>query len=288
MHRLSPVNVFAAHARGNLFFRLANGRTIPPPRALSAKALAIIALSLTAVLSLTLPGQASAAEDRPRVMLTTSEGNILLELDPERAPETVKNFLTYVSDGFYDDTIFHRVIEGFMIQGGGFTVDYERKRTRAPISNEAWNGLSNRHYSVAMARTNAPHSANSQFFINVADNTRLDHTGTNDRGWGYAVFGQVIEGQEVVERISQMPTGRGGPFGRDVPKTQVVITSATLLDADTAEADATDAATGADDISGQNEEESEDETEPASDEDTPEAAANEQGAITLTSNAVTG
>ncbi|PIE34539.1 MAG: hypothetical protein CSA54_06360, partial [Gammaproteobacteria bacterium] len=140
----------------------------------------------------------------------------------------------------------------------------------------------------AMARTNAPHSANSQFFINVADNTRLDHTGTNDRGWGYAVFGQVIEGQEVVERISQMPTGRGGPFGRDVPKTQVVITSATLLDADTAEADATDAATGADDISGQNEEESEDETEPASDEDTPEAAANEQGAITLTSNAVTG
>ena len=170
------------------------------------------------------------AQDGPvRVQLTTTEGDIVLELDERRAPHSVDNFLDYVEAGFYDGTIFHRVIDGFMIQGGGFTADFERKRTEAPIRNEANNGLSNERLTIAMARTNAPHSATAQFFINTVDNRNLDHTGQTPRGWGYAVFGRVVDGRDVVERISRVPTGAGGPFSRDAPREPVVIVEASRL-----------------------------------------------------------
>lgn len=159
----------------------------------------------------------------PTVVIQTTLGDITIELDAERAPRTVENFLAYVDDNFYADTMFHRVIEGFMIQGGGFSTDYQRKPTRSPVDNEAYNGLSNSRYTIAMARTTAPHSATSQFFINSADNRNLDHTGTTQRGWGYTVFGRVVEGKEVVDAISQTRTGSGGPFSRDVPVEPVVI-----------------------------------------------------------------
>ena len=157
------------------------------------------------------------------VLMRTSMGDLIIELDAERAPASVKNFLAYADDGFYTDTLFHRVIDGFMIQGGGYTGDFQRKATRAPVSNEAYNGLRNRRYTIAMARTTAPHSATSQFFINTENNTNLDHTGTTQRGWGYTVFGRVIDGMEVVDAISQVRTGSAGPFGRDVPREPVVI-----------------------------------------------------------------
>jgi len=173
---------------------------------------------------------ATAQADAPRVLLSTSHGEIVLELNPEKAPATVENFLQYVNDGFYSGTIFHRVIEGFMIQGGGFDASFERKRTRAQIRNEADNGLKNLRYSIAMARTNAPHSASSQFFINSVDNPNLDHTSPTPRGWGYAVFGSVVEGQDIVRMISELPTGPGGPFRSDAPRTSVVINEALLLD----------------------------------------------------------
>lgn len=160
-----------------------------------------------------------------RVGLSTSKGDIVLELDPDRAPQTVRNFLQYVDDGFYNDTLFHRVIEGFMVQGGGFGTDYQRKTTRPPISNEAYNGLRNSKYTIAMARTNAPHSATAQFFINSEDNRNLDHTDTSQRGWGYTVFGKVVEGESVVDTISRTRTGSGGPFSRDVPVEPIVILS---------------------------------------------------------------
>ena len=161
----------------------------------------------------------------PVVLITTSVGDILLQLDQQRAPQTVENFLQYVDSGFYSQTLFHRVIEGFMIQGGGFTESYQRKATRAPVSNEAYNGLRNKRYTIAMARTTAPHSATSQFFINSEDNRNLDHTATTQRGWGYTVFGRVVQGTETVDTISRLPTGRGGPFSRDVPKEPVIIVS---------------------------------------------------------------
>ncbi len=167
--------------------------------------------------------------DPPVVEIQTSEGLMVVELEHERAPATVKNFIGYVEDGFYDGTIFHRVIDGFMIQGGGFTADYQRKQTRRPIVNEANNGLRNHRYTISMARTNAPHSATSQFFINDEDNHNLDHTSATARGWGYTVFGRVIDGHDVVDQISQTPTGPGGPFSRDAPRSRIVIESATLL-----------------------------------------------------------
>mgnify|MGYP003865421227 CR=1 FL=1 len=172
---------------------------------------------------------AFAADDPPRVRLETTLGSIVLELDPRRAPVSVENFLAYVDDDFYDGTIFHRVIEGFMIQGGGFDERYARRPTRSPVRNEANNGVSNRRYTISMARTNAPHSATAQFFINTVDNANLDHRGANARGWGYAVFGRVVDGQDVVREISLVPTGAGGPFGRDVPRTPVVIVEASLI-----------------------------------------------------------
>jgi len=169
-----------------------------------------------------------------QVALSTNKGDIVLELDEGRAPQTVSNFLQYVDDGFYNDTLFHRVIEGFMIQGGGFTKDYQRKSTRAPISNEAYNGLRNDQYTIAMARTTAPHSATAQFFINSQNNRNLDHTDTTQRGWGYTVFGKVVNGEAVVDAISQTRTSSGGPFSRDVPIEPVVILKAYRMSADSA------------------------------------------------------
>jgi len=180
------------------------------------------------MLCFTLSG-AVMAQDLPRVALQTNAGTIVLELDQQRAPSSVENFVGYVNSGFYNGTLFHRVIDGFMIQGGGFTPEYMRKQTQSPIRNEANNGLKNRQYSVSMARTNAAHSATSQFFINTVDNPNLDHTAPTGRGWGYAVFGRVIEGFDVVDKIGASATGSAGPFPRDVPLKPIVIESATLL-----------------------------------------------------------
>lgn len=164
------------------------------------------------------------AEDSPqRVRISTTSGDIVLELDAARAPKSVENFMTYVKDGFFDGTIFHRVISNFMIQGGGFTKDYKKKSTRAPIKNEANNGLKNVRGSIAMARTGDPHSATAQFFINVVDNHFLDHRSQTSRGWGYAVFGKVIEGMDVVDKIRNEKTGSGGMFSKDVPTNTVEI-----------------------------------------------------------------
>lgn len=162
------------------------------------------------------------------VKLETSLGDITLELDAEKAPETVKNFLAYVEAGHYDNTIFHRVINGFMIQGGGFAPGMKQKPTKAPIQNEAANGLKNAVGTVAMARTSDPHSATAQFFINVADNGFLDHTAPKGQGWGYCVFGRVSEGMEVVNKIKAVATGNSG-FHQDVPKVDVVITRASVV-----------------------------------------------------------
>ena len=156
-------------------------------------------------------------------------GVIALELDDEKAPKSVANFLAYVKSGHYDGTIFHRVINGFMIQGGGFTPDMQQKPTNAPIENEAANGLKNDIYTIAMARTNEPHSASAQFFINVKNNDFLNHTAPTPRGWGYAVFGRVTSGQDVVDAIKGVPTGRRGYYD-DVPLEAVVIEKAVALD----------------------------------------------------------
>ena len=161
------------------------------------------------------------ASSAPRVLIETSLGTMELELDPRRSPESVRNFLTYVDDGFYDGTIFHRVIRDFMIQGGGFDHAMQRKPTGDPIENEAKNGKKNLRGSIAMARTNAPHSATSQFFINHRDNSNLDYPSFD--GWGYAVFGQVVAGLEVVDAIAEVETGVTAGM-RDVPKEPVVIT----------------------------------------------------------------
>ncbi len=167
----------------------------------------------------------------PQVRLDTSLGAITLELAEDQAPKTVENFLGYAREGFYDGTIFHRVIDGFMIQGGGFTADFQQKETRPPIRNEADNGLKNQRGTIAMARTGDPHSATAQFFINVQDNPALDYRAPNVQGWGYTVFGKVIDGMDVVDQIRQASTGRGGPGGgfADVPTTPIIIESATLL-----------------------------------------------------------
>lgn len=159
--------------------------------------------------------------------LNTSLGQIKIELNAEKAPLSVANFIAYASDGHYDGTIFHRVIPGFMVQGGGFAPGMQQKPTKSPIQNEANNGLSNEPYTIAMARTNAPHSATSQFFINVTDNTRLDFTSESGSGWGYAVFGEVVAGEEIVKQIEAVETGQVGPYG-DVPKEDVVIESVTV------------------------------------------------------------
>ncbi|HUX81221.1 MAG TPA: peptidylprolyl isomerase [Halothiobacillus sp.] len=163
------------------------------------------------------------------VEITTNLGNIVVALDPIKAPKSVKNFLHYVKDGFYAGTIFHRVIPGFMIQGGGFTPSFSQKPTDAPIVNEANNGLNNLRGTIAMARTSDPNSATSQFFINVADNRFLDYTAPTPRGAGYAVFGHVTRGMAVVDKIAHAPTGSGGPFPQNVPQQAIVIKSIKVL-----------------------------------------------------------
>ncbi|MDN3522761.1 peptidylprolyl isomerase [Halomonas ramblicola] len=186
-------------------------------------------LSLALLLTAALPtlAFAQAAAD-PDVVLHTSEGAIGLELFEEEAPQSVENFLAYAEAGHYDGTLFHRVIDGFMIQGGGFDADFQQKPTREPIDNEADNGLSNRRGTLAMARTGDPHSATAQFFINVADNPSLDHVSPQSgRTWGYAVFGRVVEGMEVVDTIKRLPTGNRGRF-QDAPQEAVVIERAEI------------------------------------------------------------
>jgi len=167
-------------------------------------------------------------QQNPSVRISTSMGDFTLELNAEKAPVTVENFLQYVRDGFYDGTIFHRVIDGFMIQGGGFTADMQQKPTRDQIVNEADNGLANERGTVAMARTQVVDSATAQFFVNVGDNAFLNHTSKTPSGYGYAVFGKVTEGMETIEAIRQVETGNSGGHG-DVPRETITIDSATLL-----------------------------------------------------------
>jgi cyclophilin family peptidyl-prolyl cis-trans isomerase len=163
------------------------------------------------------------------VELQTSAGVIEIRLFPDQAPATVANFSRYVDDGHYAGTIFHRVIKGFMVQGGGYTADLAKKPTRPPVDNEASNGLRNTRGTVAMARTSDPHSATAQFFVNVADNAFLDHRGKTPEGWGYTVFGEVVKGMDVVDAIVATPAGPKGPFAKDAPQTDVVILSARRL-----------------------------------------------------------
>lgn len=184
--------------------------------------------SLFALLCLFLSTSGIAA-DNPKVKLETNMGNIEIELNPAKAPKTVENFIRYVNEGFYDGTTFHRVIKNFMIQGGGFNKAYVKKSTHPPIANEAFNGLRNDRGTIAMARTNRPHSASSQFFINTANNNPLNFTSQSPRGWGYAVFGKVTSGMDTVDRIENLQTGPGGVFPSEVPQVQVVIKKATVL-----------------------------------------------------------
>ena len=172
--------------------------------------------------------QSSAASGRTLVKLETSMGEIILELFPDKAPKTVENFLAYVNAGSYDGTIFHRVINGFMIQGGGFTPDMKQKASMRPIQNEANNGLKNETYTVAMARTNDPHSASNQFFINVANNDFLNYTSASQQGWGYAVFGKVVDGTDVVNAIRAVSTRTIG-MHENVPQQPVVINKASVF-----------------------------------------------------------
>ncbi len=162
----------------------------------------------------------------PRVLIETTAGSMTVELNPTRAPLSVKNFLEYVDSGFYEGTIFHRVVAGFVIQGGGYTTDLKLKPTRPNISNESGNGLSNLRGTVAMARTGEPHSADSQFFVNLVNNDRLDPMPTR---WGYAVFGEIVEGMDVVDDIGYRATGPAGPFAKDVPAAPIIIEKVSLL-----------------------------------------------------------
>lgn len=165
----------------------------------------------------------------PRVLLSTSSGDITLELDGVKAPATIENFLSYANAGFFDGTIFHRVIPGFMIQGGGFAAEMQQKSANRPIANEAGNGLKNDRGTIAMARTSDPHSASSQFFINLAKNDFLNHKAQTGAGWGYAVFGKVVEGMEVVDAIAGVATGNHGPHS-DVPREPVIMERVTVLE----------------------------------------------------------
>ena len=162
------------------------------------------------------------------ILMTTTLGSMTLELDADNAPTTVENFLSYVSNSFYDGTIFHRVISNFMVQGGGFTAEMEQKATQAPIENEANNGLKNARGTIAMARTQDPHSATAQFFINVQDNDFLNHTGENIQGWGYAVFGKVTDGEDVLDKIRCVQTGSQAGH-QDVPVEPIIIESMTVI-----------------------------------------------------------
>jgi cyclophilin family peptidyl-prolyl cis-trans isomerase len=185
----------------------------------------------------TISSTSQAADARhPQIDIQTNMGSIVVELDGEKAPKTVENFLAYVRDGHYNGTIFHRVIPGFMIQGGGYTAQFQQKPTRAPVKNEADNGLKNARGTLAMARTSDPHSASAQFFINTVDNDFLDYRSPTQQGWGYAVFGKVISGMDVVDKISKLKRGPAGPFPSDVPADTVVIEKATVMDGKPAQA----------------------------------------------------
>jgi len=183
---------------------------------------------LAAIVSLVTAGGIMAAESNPKVEMETSKGKMVIELFPEKAPETVKNFLNYVEAKFYDGTIFHRVIANFMIQGGGFSVDMKRKSAGKPIKNEADNGLKNDRGTIAMARTGDPHSATAQFFINSVNNDFLNHKSKTQQGWGYVVFGKVISGMDVIDAISEVKTVTHGGY-RDVPAETIEIRSARVL-----------------------------------------------------------
>jgi cyclophilin family peptidyl-prolyl cis-trans isomerase len=184
---------------------------------------------LLALVALSVLGTDALAAD-PRVELKTNRGSIVIELNQAKAPKTVANFLQYVKDGHYDGTVFHRVIDGFMIQGGGFDKDMKQKKTRASIENEAANGLKNDYGTIAMARTPDPHSASAQFFINVKNNDFLNYRDPTPQGYGYTVFGKVVSGMEIVDRIAKVPTGNAGPH-QNVPREPVVIESAVILPA---------------------------------------------------------
>ncbi|MFN2348775.1 MAG: peptidylprolyl isomerase [Thioalkalivibrio sp.] len=183
-------------------------------------------LSLGLLLSVTMGSVAMAENQNPKVSIETNKGTIVVELFADKAPETVANFMQYMNDGFFDGTVFHRVIPGFMIQGGGFTADMSQKPTRDPIKNEANNGLSNEVGTLAMARTPNPHSATAQFFINVKHNRFLDFSSETQQGWGYTVFGKVVEGMDVVQAIEKVATGNKG-MHQDVPTEAVVMTKVT-------------------------------------------------------------
>ena len=190
-------------------------------------ALALTSIALAAIFFFSSPAAAQDA-NAPKVKLSTSMGDIVVQLEPAKAPKTVENFLQYVKDKHYDGTIFHRVIDGFMVQGGGFTPGMAQKPVRAPIALEAANGLKNDKYTIAMARTNVPDSATAQFFINIKDNDFLNFTAPTASGWGYAVFGKVVGGTDVVDKIKAVKTGRKG-FHDDVPVEDVVIEKAVLV-----------------------------------------------------------
>ena len=193
--------------------------------AFAALAPVLIALSC-------LCGGVAGAAGGPKVSFETTHGSFLVELDRSSVSDTVENFLHYVRDGSYRGTVFHRVIPGFMIQGGGFTKGFRQRPIRAPIRNEADRAGSNARGTIAMARTRDPHSATAQFFINVVDNDFLDHRSKTAEGWGYTVFGRVVEGMDTVDRIAALPTGSGGPFAKDVPIEVVVIRDAQVHAAD--------------------------------------------------------
>ena len=189
------------------------------------------ALSLFSALLLTLGASTLSIAANPSVKMETTEGVVVIELYPDKAPASVENFLRYVNDGAYDGTIFHRVIKGFMNQGGGFTADFEKRPTKyPPVKNEADNGLKNTRGTIAMARTGDPHSATNQFFINTVDNSFLNFSSKTARGWGYTVFGRVTEGMDVVDRIATTKTGAGGPFRTDVPQQTITIERITVLE----------------------------------------------------------
>ena len=189
------------------------------------------ALKIGLIVALTAVAQSGLADDFPKVRIETTAGSFVIELDGDRAPLTVANFLEYVNSGFYEGTVFHRIINGFVIQGGGYTANQEAKATRPPVLNESGNGLENRRMTVAMARTGDPHSADSQFYVNLADNLDLDPKPTR---WGYTVFGRVVDGIEVIDEIGYRPTSPSGPF-QNYPAAPVIIEKAVLLSAATEE-----------------------------------------------------
>lgn len=189
----------------------------------------IVSLMLLLFTTLSFATENKMSDTQTKVKMTTSLGAIVIQLDHAKAPVSAANFVEYVKSGFYDGTIFHRVIPGFMAQGGGFDNGFNQKSTNAPIKNEADNGLKNKRGSIAMARTNDPHSATAQFFINYKDNSFLDHTSPTPSGWGYAVFGEVTEGMDVVDAMAKQPTGNRG-MHQDVPKTDIVIEKAEIIE----------------------------------------------------------